>query len=240
MDRETTRRVQARLVELSYLRADGVDGDYGPRTNAAVSAYQVDHQMVATGECDDATLESLGVERAPADGIEPLKVLPSSEVERIFGRYRWTSGVGQLIDPDPDWVAANIQRFSFPELRGIQGVEGRGSVFDGYMRLHRLAGPIFQSFVEAAFKAGLGDHFLSWDGAAAFRRMRGSNRLSRHAWGIAIDFNADWNPFGEAPAAPGEKGSLWELAPLMRQHGIASGLYWTRPDGMHMEIAVVG
>jgi hypothetical protein len=62
--------------------------------------------------------------------------------------------------------------------------------------------------------------------------MRGGDKgyaLSRHAWGVAIDFNPSTNPFG------GEVTISEDIGEVFRRWGFSWGATWTVPDGMHFE-----
>ncbi len=52
--------VQAELERRGY-NPGPVDGDFGPATREALLEYQQDNNLPATGEIDEATLESLGL-----------------------------------------------------------------------------------------------------------------------------------------------------------------------------------
>ncbi len=71
------------------------------------------------------------------------------------------------------------------------------------------------------------------------RFVRGSQpRLSKHAYGSAIDLNAEWNRLATVPALKGKQGSVRELVPLANRHGIYwDGHFKGRADGMHFELA---
>lgn len=55
--------------------------------------------------------------------------------------------------------------------------------------------------------------------------------MSLHSWGLAIDFNAAWNGFGKTPTMSPE------LVKCFTDAGLDWGGTWSRPDGMHFEIA---
>jgi len=55
---EEARKLQKRLIELGYLTGSA-DGIYGNGTAAAVSAFQKQHDLTATGNADIATQELL-------------------------------------------------------------------------------------------------------------------------------------------------------------------------------------
>ena len=54
-------------------------------------------------------------------------------------------------------------------------------------------------------------------------------RISRHAWGIALDINAGNNPFGSRP------NQDKRLVRVMKKWGFTWGGKWALPDGMHFE-----
>jgi len=53
--------------------------------------------------------------------------------------------------------------------------------------------------------------------------------LSRHSWGIAIDFNPSSNGFGAEPTLSAAFGQV------IRDWGFAWGAGWRVPDAMHFE-----
>jgi hypothetical protein len=61
-----------------------------------------------------------------------------------------------------------------------------------------------------------------------------SDKLSNHAHGLAVDFDAKRYPLGYAPPLA---DSRWELARIARTHGIRCGIeYVARPDAQHFEL----
>ena len=62
MDRETVRNVQAQLDQRGY-EVGPIDGIYGPRTRQAVTAFQRDENLRASGRVDDQTLAALGMDQ---------------------------------------------------------------------------------------------------------------------------------------------------------------------------------
>jgi hypothetical protein len=69
---------------------------------------------------------------------------------------------------------------------------------------------------------------------AVLAKQHATNRLSNHAWGTAIDFNAAGYPLGKPVPVDDPRH---ELARIAEQFGIAwGGNYHSRPDGMHFEV----
>lgn len=58
-DEIETRRVQRRLCSLMYLTEDQIDGKFGPATASAISEFQTNNDLEATGVADRATQEAL-------------------------------------------------------------------------------------------------------------------------------------------------------------------------------------
>lgn len=71
----------------------------------------------------------------------------------------------------------------------------------------------------------------TWDGCYQVRNKRGQSSLSIHSWALAIDVNAAWNAFGKAPT----------LSPPFVQCFLEAGFdwggVWSKPDGMHFQLA---
>ena len=89
--------------------------------------------------------------------------------------------------------------------------------------------------LEKAFKnivdRGLVDELRTWDGCFNIRKKRGATSVSLHAWGIAIDINAAWNGFGKPPTMS------TALVSCFKEAGFDWGGDWTKPDGMHFQLA---
>ncbi len=80
-------------------------------------------------------------------------------------------------------------------------------------------------------RAGLWDHIVTFDGAYAWRAQRGSNKLSMHAFGGALDFNAATNQLGT-------KGDMHpDVVACFEARGWEWGGRWHRPDCQHFQMA---
>lgn len=71
----------------------------------------------------------------------------------------------------------------------------------------------------------------TFDGCFNIRAKRGANSPSLHSWGIAIDINAAWNPFGKKPTMSNE------LIKCFTDVGFDWGGIWNKQDGMHFQLA---
>ncbi len=168
------------------------------------------------------------------DAGQPPTVLTDSQVAQRFGSFDWKSNGGTAITILGDWVERNIVTVYVPQL---DGVPTYGAQFSGRVRWHKDGVEQLQHAWRQIEAAGLLSDVLFWDGSFVPRRKAGGNTLSHHSWGIALDINADWNPFGDAPASSGARGSVRRLVPIFEAHGFAWGGRWRKPDGMHFELA---
>ena len=75
-----------------------------------------------------------------------------------------------------------------------------------------------------------------YGGGFNFRLMRGSNRLSMHSWGCAIDFDPSRNGLGDV--TPNFE-HIPEVLTAFAAEGWVWGGRWRRPDGMHWQAATV-
>lgn len=94
----------------------------------------------------------------------------------------------------------------------------------------RLVRPFTDALVNVRNR-GLGEQIKTWDGAFNIRNKRGGRTLSLHSWGLAFDINAAWNPLGKTPTM--SRG----LVECFTDAGFIWGGTFSRPDGMHFEIA---
>jgi hypothetical protein len=88
----------------------------------------------------------------------------------------------------------------------------------------------------------------TFDGCFNVRYQRGSKtRISRHSWGLALDFNAAWNPLVKVTNPPGRsvlyaKHVTWssQFLQVWRNEGFVCGADWKSSiDGMHFEYFVM-
>jgi hypothetical protein len=137
-------------------------------------------------------------------------VLPLAQVKARFGEFA-VPGLGRG-PPDPGWRRANLVTRKLPIL--------------GPVRCHRLViGDLGKAMADLERQAlrGLVD-------LGAFRRqgggcwssglLRDGGRLTRHAWGIAV----------ELPVTPDER-----LIRVMARHGFTWGGTFAHPDATHFE-----
>lgn len=84
--------------------------------------------------------------------------------------------------------------------------------------------------LEMVWAYGLSSKIQSYDGCFNLRYSRSSGeKLSTHAYGLALDINAATNPLGATPQID------LELVACFEEAGFIWGGRWKRPDGMHFQ-----
>lgn len=93
--------------------------------------------------------------------------------------------------------------------------------------------PLTKAF-KALIKTGKVAELKTWDGCFNIRKMRKSNLMSLHSWGVAIDVNAFENGlFREPKLSP-------EFVKCFTDAGFDWGGNWhNRKDGMHFQLAKI-
>ena len=95
-------------------------------------------------------------------------------------------------------------------------------------QVNKLAAPAFQAFLHDLEAAGYDPQS---SGGYNYRPIRGSSRLSQHAFGNAIDINAQSNALGSS-----QTDMPANVSALAAKYGLEWGGNWkNRPDPMHFE-----
>jgi hypothetical protein len=146
-------------------------------------------------------------------------VLPQALIKRRFGEWagRPQPGNPGFIDIDPAWIAEHIVTVTIPVL--------------GRVTCNRKLLPQLRKAMDDVVSLGLESTIHSFDGcfSARFVLSSPSASISHHAWGAAVDVNADTNRFATTPSQDPR------LVDVMRRWGFAWGGDWIVPDGMHFE-----
>jgi hypothetical protein len=145
-----------------------------------------------------------------------------------------------------DWRRTNIVEIEIPQLRFARG-------FTGTLTCHKLVAPKLKELFMRWEELGLLHLVRAFDGMFNPRYKRGRSpthtghgvqqsadveALSNHAFGSAMDINADDNPLSEQPALCPMRGCVRELVASATQIGFFWGGYFNTPkDGMHFEFA---
>jgi len=145
-----------------------------------------------------------------------------------------------------DWRKTNIVDIQIPQLRFAAG-------FGGAVTCHRLVAPHIVKLFARWEELQLLHLVRAFDGTFSPRYKRGQSPsktghgpkksadvggLSNHAFGSAMDINADDNPFNTDPALCPRRGCVRELVGPANELGFYWGGHFNAPkDGMHFEFA---
>lgn len=101
--------------------------------------------------------------------------------------------------------------------------------------LGRILNSILRDVYDGDFDELEADGINLYGGLYNYRQIRGGNRLSMHAYGVAIDINPDANPLGTAWVK--NKGMMPEgvIDAFKAESWTWGGDFKSRPDPMHFE-----
>lgn len=132
----------------------------------------------------------------------------------------WAS-VDRLGNPlSPGWQEQN--------LSWVEPVPGQR------WQVYKPAAQAFEGLLKDLSAAG---YPIQSSGGFNYRNMRGSDRLSQHAFGTAIDINAATNPMLKSRGQSVVTDLPPNIEELAAKHGLEWGGKWKRPDAMHFEWA---
>lgn len=233
-----------------------IDEDFGTNTEKATKAFQAKYKLTADGIVGSRTWSkaiALGFhldiqDTTPPNGIMypenfPGKpafapILNNQERERIFGRIAYV-GAPTAKDKDAIRITNNFEKENIIRINLPQLAKATNGKFAS-MRFHKAGADQLRGFfaeIEAQNKLSL---IKSFAGAYYPRFVRGRNGvLSNHSYGTAFDINVPWNGLGKTPAMIGQPGCVRELVPIAHRWGFYWGGHFSRPDGMHFELAKI-
>lgn len=153
-------------------------------------------------------------------GIDPntyQNAIPVGPFSEAVGVYRYTPiGNGQ-VRPDSGWVQGHIVTEQVPIL--------------GSVTCNKYMLPQLKAALAEVQRTGLADKVYQFDGCFVPRFIAGTNTLSNHAFGMAIDLNAAQN----------QRGTVGQMDPgvvaIFKKWGFAWGGDWQYTDPMHFEVA---
>ena len=141
-----------------------------------------------------------------------------SELTELFGRPR---------DPAPYLKVLDFKDFA-DALGPVKDYEGNTWGFRLYAH-ELMEAPLRKAFQNIADR-GLANEFVTMDGCLNIRQMTGGGGYSVHSWGLAIDINAPYNPFGQEPNMSDG------FVKCFIDAGFEWGGSWQTPDGMHFQL----
>lgn len=147
---------------------------------------------------------------------------------KFYGNPRGSGGKA-----NPQWEAENLVLVKCPWTLRFEGK------FVSGIRIHKKCADSLKRVLAAIWEAcGRSQAEIDrigmskYGGSYNFRSMRGSNSLSMHSYGIAVDFDPSRNGLGDATPAMDHR-----VVRAFEAEGWEWGGHWSRPDGMHFQAA---
>lgn len=139
------------------------------------------------------------------------------------------------------WAALNMKMIDLGEFKDKFGhvLDFNGAPWKFKIYAHKLMEEPLKKAFSLLVERGVARELKTYDGCFNIRHMKGSNRLSVHSWGMAVDFNADTNPF----RSDGELITDFsdEFVKCFLEAGFEWGGDWSRPvDPMHFQLPRTG
>lgn len=187
--------------------------------------------LVDVGEGESASEVGQSLVKAIGGGAVAPRQKPSEQRAQLrasggsvrIDAFSYTSVGDGTIVIDPNWVRDWIVRVDLPRV--------------GRVYVNRIIAPQLIAAMAEVEAKGLLDHFdpAQFAGGWVARHIDWNPRkpLSMHAWGLAVDFNSRDNCLGCSPKMD------MEIVRTFEKWGFAWGGWWSRPDGMHFELAKV-
>lgn len=213
----------------------GQDGDFGPRTEQAVKQFQKQHGLNPDGIVGPVTATLL--DQPHEELVSSAKPLTTNAA------YSWPHDdtASLLAFYGKPWQDSSLLVGVPVPFRMTYRGDDNSLTLIKTIRFHKRAAEALEKAlnmiaVAAKSDAGVLKHVSNLSGSYNYRPVRGSSRLSCHAFGAAIDFDAEALPLGktgiaakEMPAAVVEAfdsvGFFW------------GGRYTGRKDSMHFQAA---
>lgn len=145
------------------------------------------------------------------------RLLSLGAIKATFGEFPAQTGRGTNIVIPQEWIDSRTAVESVPLL--------------GEFRCNKDLFPQLRGAIADIEREKLSYLINSSDFGGCFsaRFTRSGDNLSRHAWGIGVDFNVQDNLMGQTPRMDPQ------IVKIMEDWGFSWGGDWTIPDGMHFE-----
>lgn len=226
--------LQVALSQAGYRVA--ADSDFGPRTQQVVQQFQLQHGLKADGVVGAQTAAALDAPHAelvasatpllPAlvkQALQPTSWWPHDDTASLLAFY------------GKPWEDSSLLTHVEPPFAMFY--EG-GQIFR--IQFHVKGATALLNTLNACRDLALVTpdvliRIRNYSGSYNYRPIRGSSRLSCHAFGAAIDFDAEHLPLGQGVAASAMPESVVQA--FKAQGFFWGGDYTGRKDPMHFQLA---
>ncbi len=133
-----------------------------------------------------------------------------------------------------EWFNKHIKTFRLPvELRLSWDP---GTVVNKILAHEDVGDAMVDAIAEIAwfYRDEFVEKYNFYGGTYAYRKKRGGDEFSTHAWGIAIDFNPHLGRFGSIEDAASYPRPIVQA---FKERGFEWGGEWSWPDAMHFQAA---
>lgn len=144
-------------------------------------------------------------------------VLTGGSVASAVGSFTYRINGGGTVTPDPAWVAANIRTETLPVV--------------GTVRCHKVMLRQLRQVMLEIQQRGLASKIHDYGGCYVPRYIAGTQTLSFHTFGTAIDLNVSENQRGTVGRMDRSVVQIFE------KWGFTWGGHWRWTDPMHFELA---
>jgi hypothetical protein len=180
------------------------------------SPQSIMKQLVAAAG-SGASIQILG---ANVDlSVAQTAVLTGGAVANKIGTFNYTANGNGTVNPDPAWVANYIRTEQMPIIGPVRG--------------NRIMLPQLRGALNEVVAEGLSKSIYEYGGCYVPRFIAGTNTLSFHSFGTAIDLNVPDN----------QRGTVGKMdrrvVAIFRGWGFAWGGNWHYTDPMHFELATL-
>jgi hypothetical protein len=188
--------------------------------------------LLIVGMTQDADISSLTQALAKVlPGVQFQNMLPPSgrtfysgpAAQKAIGTFIFSANPDGTIRQNSRWVNENLASAKMPII--------------GNVRCHKLMLPQLRFALEEIQSSGLANLIKPEQTGRCYQpryvERDPTHQLSKHAWGLAIDLNVHDNPEGVKPRMDPRIVAIFE------RWGFRWGGRWTKPDGMHFELAAL-
>lgn len=159
----------------------------------------------------------------PVNDLQHLPLVTSTRCQAKYGTPKYTTASGYCY---PYLPTNYITTFNVPGHLQVGGIPTKITCNKDMVQ------PLTDAFTRLVAR-DFAHEITSFDGCICIRKKVGGSTWSLHSWGIAIDFNASSNGFGNMPTLSSG------FVKCFTDSGFHWGGLWQTPDGMHFQLAQI-